>query len=151
MKIQLPAFTQVSVLVIGDVMLDRYWHGGTSRISPEAPVPVVQVDKVEDRPGGAANVAVNIASLGGRAKVLGVTGNDADADVLEQQLRLKRVQSEFVRAAGMPTITKLRVISRHQQLIRLDFESEVPVVDQRVLLARFKGLLKDVDIVVLSD
>lgn len=151
MKIKLPAFKQARVLVVGDVMLDRYWHGGTSRISPEAPVPVVRVESAEDRPGGAANVAVNIASLGGQATVLGVTGDDADADALAQQLRRYGTQVEFVRVPEMPTITKLRVISRHQQLIRLDFEDSAPVVDQQVLLARFKALLEDADVVVLSD
>jgi len=118
MKIQLPAFSQARVLVVGDVMLDRYWHGGTSRISPEAPVPVVRVESTEDRPGGAANVAVNVLSLGGQATILGLTGDDADARALERLLRQRGAQVEFVRVAGVPTITKLRVISRNQQLIR---------------------------------
>lgn len=151
MMIQLPAFAQARVLVVGDVMLDRYWHGGTSRISPEAPVPVVRVEVTEDRPGGAANVAVNIAGLDGQVTVLGVTGDDADADALARQLRRQGTQVEFLRVPGMPTITKLRVISRHQQLIRLDFEDGSPVVDQQVLLARFNGLLAESDVVVLSD
>lgn len=151
MKIQLPSFASARVLVVGDVMLDRYWHGATSRISPEAPVPVVRVEAAEDRPGGAANVAVNIATLGGKATVLGVTGDDADADALARQLRRQGAQVEFVRISGLPTITKLRVISRHQQLIRLDFEEVAPVVDQQVLLARFNGLVTESDIVVLSD
>lgn len=151
MKIQLPAFAQAHVLVVGDVMLDRYWHGGTSRISPEAPVPVVRVETAEDRPGGAANVAVNVAGLGGRTTVLGVTGDDADADALAQQLSRHDVHVDFVRVPDMPTITKLRVISRHQQLIRLDFENTAPVVDQHVLLESFKALLEKTDVVVLSD
>ena len=76
MKLSMPRFDQAAVLVVGDVMLDRYWHGGTSRISPEAPVPVVKVEQIEDRPGGAANVALNIAALGSAAALVGVTGED---------------------------------------------------------------------------
>lgn len=151
MKIQLPAFSQARVLVVGDVMLDRYWHGGTSRISPEAPVPVVRVESTEDRPGGAANVAVNVLSLGGQATILGLTGDDADARALERLLRQRGAQVEFVRVAGVPTITKLRVISRNQQLIRLDFEDATLQSDQQTLLERFKALLPDADVVVLSD
>lgn len=151
MKIQIPDFSASRVLVVGDVMLDRYWLGGTSRISPEAPVPVVRVESTADRPGGAANVAVNVGSLGGSSVVLGVTGDDANADALALQLRERDVEPEFVRLAGIPTITKLRVVSRHQQLIRLDFEDAAPGMDHEALLARFSALLADCDVVVLSD
>jgi D-beta-D-heptose 7-phosphate kinase/D-beta-D-heptose 1-phosphate adenosyltransferase len=151
MKIQIPAFSCARVLVVGDVMLDRYWHGATSRISPEAPVPVVRVESAEDRPGGAANVAVNIATLGAAATVLGMTGADADADALGDKLASYGARSDFVRVPGVPTITKLRVISRHQQLIRLDFEDGAPPVDHAALLARFKERLAAADVVVLSD
>jgi len=122
MKIQFPDFTQARVLVVGDIMLDRYWHGGTSRISPEAPVPVVKVDQIEERPGGAGNVALNIASLGAKAELIGLTGDDEAADALETRLNGAKIGCHFVRDASLSTITKLRVISRHQQLIRLDFE-----------------------------
>jgi D-beta-D-heptose 7-phosphate kinase/D-beta-D-heptose 1-phosphate adenosyltransferase len=87
MKLSMPRFDQAPVLVVGDVMLDRYWHGGTSRISPEAPVPVVKVDQIEDRPGGAANVALNIAALGAPASLVGVTGQDEAADSLANSLQ----------------------------------------------------------------
>ena len=86
MKLSMPRFDQAPVLVVGDVMLDRYWHGGTSRISPEAPVPVVKVEQIEDRPGGAANVALNIAALGAPASLVGVTGDDEAADSLANRL-----------------------------------------------------------------
>ena len=86
MKLSMPRFDQAAVLVVGDVMLDRYWHGGTSRISPEAPVPVVKVEQIEDRPGGAANVALNIAALGAPALLVGVTGADEAADSLSNSL-----------------------------------------------------------------
>ncbi|PZP76960.1 MAG: bifunctional heptose 7-phosphate kinase/heptose 1-phosphate adenyltransferase, partial [Ectopseudomonas oleovorans] len=97
MKLTMPRYDQAAVLVVGDVMLDRYWHGGTSRISPEAPVPVVRVDQIEDRPGGAANVALNIAALGARALLVGVTGEDEAADSLSDSLRGAGVETHFQR------------------------------------------------------
>ena len=97
MKARIPRFESARILIVGDVMLDRYWHGPTARISPEAPVPVVKVEAVEDRPGGAANVAANIATLGARARVLGVTGADEAAGVLESQLRRLGVAAELMR------------------------------------------------------
>ena len=122
MKITYPEFKQARVLVVGDIMLDRYWHGATSRISPEAPVPVVKVDTIEERPGGAGNVALNVASLGAHASLIGLTGADEASHALEQKLRSADINCQFVRDESVATITKLRVISRHQQLIRLDFE-----------------------------
>ncbi|KPW78942.1 hypothetical protein ALO81_04375, partial [Pseudomonas cannabina] len=119
MKLSMPRFDQAPVLVVGDVMLDRYWHGGTSRISPEAPVPVVKVDQIEDRPGGAANVALNIAALGAPASLVGVTGDDEAADSLSNSLKAAGVRARFQRIADQPTIVKLRVMSRHQQLLRI--------------------------------
>ncbi len=149
--IELPDFSDINVLVVGDVMLDSYWHGGTSRISPEAPVPVVRVTDEEGRPGGAGNVALNITSLGGKATLLGLTGNDDMATTLEQQLQGQGVECSFERIEGFPTITKLRVISRHQQLIRLDFEDGFPGFDSAKLLSQFDALLASADLVVLSD
>ncbi len=108
--------------MVGDVMLDRYWYGATSRISPEAPVPVVHVQDVEDRPGGAANVALNAASLGAAVTLVGVTGGDEAADTLAALVAARGVDARLERRPGRPTVTKLRVLSRHQQLIRLDFE-----------------------------
>src|SRR5690554_7481445 len=109
MKLDLTALEHARVLVVGDVMLDRYWHGGTSRISPEAPVPVVRVEDAEDRPGGAANVALNITSLGGNAGLAGLVGDDANADLLNACLEGAGVSTYFQRSAAIPTITKLRV------------------------------------------
>ncbi|MEH6580554.1 MAG: bifunctional D-glycero-beta-D-manno-heptose-7-phosphate kinase/D-glycero-beta-D-manno-heptose 1-phosphate adenylyltransferase HldE [Halioglobus sp.] len=122
MKLSMPRFDRAKVLVLGDIMLDRYWQGATSRISPEAPVPVVKVDQIKDRPGGAGNVALNIAALGAGATLRGFTGDDEMADSLQDMLQGAGVDCAFHRVAGHPTITKLRVISRQQQLIRLDFE-----------------------------
>jgi D-beta-D-heptose 7-phosphate kinase / D-beta-D-heptose 1-phosphate adenosyltransferase len=146
-----PDFSSAHILVVGDIMLDRYWHGGTSRISPEAPVPVVHVTDEEDRPGGAANVALNISALGGQAHLLGVTGNDSAAETLQHLLGQQQVECHFVRLPSVRTITKLRVLSRHQQLLRLDFESPLHHFDHTQLVATFEQLLQHVDAVVLSD
>lgn len=150
----IPEFTAARVLVAGDVMLDRYWQGPTGRISPEAPVPVVRIQKDETRPGGAANVALNVASLGGAARLLGVVGRDEAAQKLRVELTARAVHSDFVDAPDCPTITKLRVLSRNQQLIRLDFEeslSRVGAFDRAVYLARFQAALADTAVVILSD
>jgi D-beta-D-heptose 7-phosphate kinase/D-beta-D-heptose 1-phosphate adenosyltransferase len=151
MKIQIPAFEQARVLVAGDVMLDRYWHGATSRISPEAPVPVVHVGQAEERAGGAANVALNIAALGAQARLLGMTGDDEEAAALEAMLAAAGIDCGFQKIAGIPTVTKLRVISRHQQLIRLDFEGGFAAIDAAGLLEGYRQGLAQCDVVVLSD
>ncbi len=150
MKLSMPRFDQAAVLVVGDVMLDRYWHGGTSRISPEAPVPVVRVDHIEDRPGGAANVALNIAALGAPARLVGVTGEDEAAASLANSLKGAGVQAHFQRIASQPTIVKLRVMSRHQQLLRMDFEEPFKT-DTVALTASVQSQLDGIKVLVLSD
>ncbi len=151
MKIHIPNFEQARVLVVGDLMLDRYWYGSTSRISPEAPVPVVHVGESEERPGGAGNVALNIASLGGHSDLIGLVGADEAAEALARRLESAGVRCHFETAPGMPTVTKLRVISRHQQLIRLDFEDGFHAVDTTALQQRYQALLAECDAVILSD
>jgi D-beta-D-heptose 7-phosphate kinase/D-beta-D-heptose 1-phosphate adenosyltransferase len=151
MKIHIPPFEQARVLVVGDVMLDRYWHGATSRISPEAPVPVVHVGQAEERAGGAANVALNIAALGASTRLLGVTGADEAAASLQALLDGAGIDCQFQKIADTPTVTKLRVISRHQQLIRLDFEDGFEAIDADALLAQYSRDLPQCDVVVLSD
>ncbi|MCL7461845.1 bifunctional D-glycero-beta-D-manno-heptose-7-phosphate kinase/D-glycero-beta-D-manno-heptose 1-phosphate adenylyltransferase HldE [Pseudomonas sp. NW5] len=150
MPLSMPRFDQAPVLVVGDVMLDRYWYGATSRISPEAPVPVVKVEQSEDRPGGAANVALNIAALGAPAWLVGVTGTDEAADSLTARLTAAGVDARFQRIQGQPTIVKLRVMSRHQQLLRMDFE-EPFATDEAALLAEVEALLNQVRVLILSD
>lgn len=122
----LPNLNQAHVVVVGDVMVDRYWHGNASRVSQEAPVPVVDVGRVEDRPGGAANVALNIAALGAACTLIGVVGDDAAAESLRQTLGAAGVNCEFIVAQEFSTITKVRVISQQQQVLRADFETTVP-------------------------
>ncbi|PSW15099.1 bifunctional D-glycero-beta-D-manno-heptose-7-phosphate kinase/D-glycero-beta-D-manno-heptose 1-phosphate adenylyltransferase HldE [Photobacterium sanctipauli] len=151
MKLTLPDYDQAGVLVVGDVMLDRYWYGPTGRISPEAPVPVVKVDQIEERPGGAANVAMNIAALGGHARLVGLTGIDEPAKALTEKLSSLDVRCDFVSLPDYPTITKLRVMSRGQQLIRLDFEEGFHDVDADLILPRLEQSLPQVKAVILSD
>lgn len=151
MKLTLPDFSRANVLVIGDLMLDRYWHGNTTRISPEAPVPVVLVGDAEERAGGSGNVALNIAALGAHAEVMGYTGDDEAANVLQQILTSAGVQCAFERVPDSSTVTKLRVISRHQQLIRLDFEDGFSNQRSDLLLARAAKDMAKAGAVVLSD
>jgi rfaE bifunctional protein kinase chain/domain len=139
------------VLVVGDVMLDRYWFGDVDRISPEAPVPVVKVTRAEARPGGAANVARNAAALGAAATLLSVTGGDEAGATLETLLAAENVRTSFHRDPALPTTVKLRVISRQQQLLRIDFETAPSHEVLATKLADYDRLLPDCDIVVLSD
>ncbi|MEM5450532.1 D-glycero-beta-D-manno-heptose-7-phosphate kinase [Paraburkholderia sp. BR14262] len=140
-----------SVLVVGDVMLDRYWFGDVSRISPEAPVPVVHVQRSEERLGGAANVACNIAGLGADAALLCVVGVDEPGERLMTLLSESNVKAYAERDRSISTIIKLRVISRQQQLLRVDFE-ETPTKEILLAsLARFDALVGDARIILLSD
>jgi len=151
-KIQLPSFEKTHVLVYGDVMLDRYFHGDATRISPEAPVPVVNVTEVETRPGGAANVAQNIATLGAKVTLCGLVGEDADAIALQNCLRPLNIDCRFLSLPNFPTITKLRVLGRHQQLIRMDFENaREENLNDDALFADYCERLKTANVVVLSD
>ena len=151
MKIELPSLTAAKVLVVGDLMLDRYWHGDTSRISPEAPVPVVLVGESEERAGGAGNVALNISALGADASLIGFTGDDEQCRALEKLLTPVGVDCLFDKLTGAATITKLRVLSRHQQLIRLDFEDGFDKQNADNLLKSFQSQLSTAGAVVLSD
>ncbi|MGL6176869.1 MAG: PfkB family carbohydrate kinase, partial [Vibrionaceae bacterium] len=151
MKLSLPNYQQADVLIVGDVMLDRYWYGPTQRISPEAPVPVVKIDNTEERPGGAANVAMNIAGLGGKARLIGLVGMDEQANVLATKLTPLNVDCHFVPIAQKPTITKLRIMSRNQQLIRLDFEQPFSSEDSLAQMDKIVEQLPLVKVAILSD
>ncbi|MDB5915514.1 MAG: ADP-heptose synthase-like protein [Ramlibacter sp.] len=139
------------VLVVGDAMLDRYWHGAVERISPEAPVPVVKVAREEERIGGAANVAYNISTLGAQASFLGVVGDDEPGHKLEKLLKDTGIRAHLKRDPGLRTTVKLRVIGRQQQLLRVDFENEP---DHEVLALQteaFSALLAQQDAILFSD
>ena len=139
------------VLVVGDVMLDRYWFGEVNRISPEAPVPVVRVTSSEERPGGAANVARNIAALAAQASLLSVTGNDEAGVRIAELMREESVQATLHRDPTIATTIKLRVIGRQQQLLRIDFETAPSHEVLSAALADYERLLHDADVVILSD
>ncbi len=151
MDVTIPDFHKARVLVFGDVMLDRYWGGPTSRISPEAPVPVVKIQDTENRAGGAGNVALNIATLGSQVDLLGITDNDDNATILEQLLDESGVGCAFQKHPLNPTITKLRIISRQQQLIRLDFEEAFDATDLTTLYQTFEERVAQAGVVILSD
>ncbi len=147
----IPFFDSTRILIYGDVMLDRYWYGQALRISPEAPVPVVHVQNHEARPGGAANVAVNVASLGAQVTLLGIVGEDLEASQLRSALEAKGVECHLLALAGQPTITKLRVIGHQQQLIRMDFENPLKKMDDSCLLETYERQLLQSQVVILSD
>jgi D-beta-D-heptose 7-phosphate kinase/D-beta-D-heptose 1-phosphate adenosyltransferase len=148
---KLPAFEKARVLVVGDVMLDRYLHGKVSRISPEAPVPLANITRVEERVGGAGNVALNISSLGGFASLLGLVGRDDAARILEGLLEQNGTEHRLLPVENSPTIIKSRVIGHNQQLIRLDFEEKFTQWDEVAFLADFQSRLANSDLVVFSD
>jgi D-beta-D-heptose 7-phosphate kinase/D-beta-D-heptose 1-phosphate adenosyltransferase len=139
------------VLVVGDVMLDEYWEGDTQRISPEAPVPVVHVQRRYFKAGGAANVALNIAALKGEVFLLGMVGDDAESEDLELLLKEQQVIAHLIKLKHIPTIKKLRVLSQHQQLLRTDFEHNLQNLDKALLLKEFKKILAQVNVVIISD
>ncbi len=139
------------VLVVGDVMLDRYWFGDVSRISPEAPVPIAKIDHIDQRAGGAANVARNIVALGGQAVLLSVIGDDEAGDQLQQLMQHNQVQTHFLRDKTIATTVKLRVVARNQQLIRLDFEDAPTHEVLNSVTRQYRDLLADCDVVILSD
>ncbi|RZA32640.1 MAG: D-glycero-beta-D-manno-heptose-7-phosphate kinase [Lysobacteraceae bacterium] len=146
-----PQLSAVRLLVVGDVMLDRYWFGEVSRISPEAPVPVVRIERREERLGGAANVARNAAALGAHTGLLGITGQDEAGEEVEKLLREASIHSYMKRDEAISTIIKLRVIGRQQQMVRIDFEeapTETVLVEK---LGQFRALLPQYDVVILSD
>ena len=150
-RLALPDTAAARVLVVGDVMLDRYWFGEVSRISPEAPVPVVKVERSEDRLGGAANVARNVVALGARVALLSVVGTDEAGQALQRLLSEEGIESSLHQDADLSTTIKLRVIGRQQQLLRIDFENWPTHEVLRAKLMEFSDRLPDCDVVILSD
>lgn len=152
MSTVIPAsFNACRILVVGDVMLDRYWFGDVSRISPEAPVPVVRVERRDERLGGAANVARNAVALGAHTGLLGVVGQDEAGNLVEKLLHDLEIQTYLNRDVSISTIIKLRVIGRQQQLLRIDFENPPTDTVLRDKLTQFNALLPQYDVIVLSD
>lgn len=145
------AIAKARILVVGDVMLDRYWFGDVNRISPEAPVPVALVSRVEERAGGAANVARNAASLGCGVTLLSVIGDDEAGTVLDNLMHSSGVKSEMLRDPTIATIVKLRVIAKQQQLLRIDFEAPPSHEILAAKLDDYRRALPEHDLIILSD
>ncbi len=148
---KLKSLSSLKILVAGDLMLDRYWFGDVSRISPEAPVPVVKIDKVEERLGGAGNVARNVSSIGPKCTLVSVSGLDDTAGKIDHLLEVDKIRNQIIKDPNVTTTIKLRVIGRQQQLIRLDFEDKP---NDQVLKQSFSGFVSEVsesDTVILSD
>ena len=145
----IPRFDNARILTVGDAMLDRYWHGETTRVSAEAPIPVIDVGEIEDRPGGAANVALNVATLGAASSLIAATGRDEMSDILQAKLQSSGIDCRFIIAEDKPTITKVRLVSRNQQMLRADFE-EMFDVTPGLLLDAMKAV-SDYDAIIVSD
>jgi rfaE bifunctional protein kinase chain/domain len=145
------AIARARVLVVGDVMLDRYWFGEVARISPEAPVPIAKIERTEDRAGGAANVARNVAALGGQAHLLAVVGQDEAGQALEALLKTDNVRVNLYQDKAISTTVKLRVIALQQQLIRVDFEDQPTHEILATKFDEYMALLPNIDVVILSD
>ena len=146
-----PDTSATRILVVGDVMLDRYWFGEVSRISPEAPVPVVKVERTEERPGGAANVARNCAALGAQVALLSVVGADEAGRNLARLMNDSGIECSLHEDAQLSTTVKLRVVGRQQQLLRIDFENAPDREILQAKLADFEARLTACDVVILSD
>ena len=126
-------FNKTKILIVGDLMLDSYWKGNVSRVSAEAPIPIVHIGIQEDRAGGAGNVALNAAKLGANCHLIGLVGNDSVAERLEIILKENQVQYNLLKVDGLKTINKLRILSQSQQLLRLDFEDNFSSIDKNLL------------------
>lgn len=153
MKNEIPYFKSVKkeILVIGDIILDRYWNGITKRISPESPVPVVKVNSIQNNAGGAANVAISIQSLGIKARLISVVGIDEEAETLKKILEENKISNHLISIKNYLTITKLRIISQFQQLLRIDFEKKIEENYGEIINKYIKKSLSNTGLIVLSD
>lgn len=152
MKINLLEFNKVKILVVGDVMLDRYWHGLTKRISPEAPVPIVEINEIQEKLGGAANVAMNIKQLGATPYLIGITGIDEAEKIISIKLNKEKIDNHLIKLKNHSTIIKLRVMSHNQHLIRLDFEKEIKNINvSDLIFEKINKILTNFDAIVISD
>lgn len=148
---EFPSLDGRPVVVVGDLLVDRYWYGDATRVSQEAPVPVVEVARIEDRPGGAANVALNLAALGVNCTLIGVAGRDAAAQAMIAKLSAAGVQCDIIQVPEFATLTKVRLISQQQQVMRADFEAAVPSVAAQQVSQRLEHHAGSAAVVVLED
>lgn len=151
MKITLPNFKKINILVIGDIILDCYYFGKTDRISPEAPVPIVQIKKKEKKLGGAANVAANISQLGANVKLIGFIGNDKNSKILIKKLKKIKITTDLIKISNYSTNVKKRIYSNQQQLLRIDFEKNIQKKDKKLVLNNLKKKIKKFNLLILSD
>lgn len=150
MSLKIPGFSNARVLVVGDAMLDRYWHGDTTEVSAEAPVAVIKVNEIEHRPGGAANVALNLAALASASILIAMVGRDEAGEILQAKLETSGIVCDLLSTTDSRTIIKVRMISRNQQLLRADFETNMNL-DSEEVLSRIKNHVDKVDTLILSD
>lgn len=147
-------FSGVKVLIVGDVMLDRYWWGNVSRISPEAPVPVVKLERTSAAAGGAANVAANVVGLGAQSFLVGLVGNDSEAGILKEILSKSNIAADYlISTDNRPTAVKTRIIAHSQQVVRVDDENITPITENEAdrIFGQMENVFDAADIVIISD
>tara|TARA_B100000475_G_scaffold201115_1_gene187515 strand:- start:216 stop:1193 length:978 start_codon:yes stop_codon:yes gene_type:complete len=147
------SFSQQSILVIGDVMLDKFMWGNASRISPEAPVPIISVNKISHSPGGAANVALNLSKLSANVQILGIVGDDNEGTILEDTLLKNGVKTQFIKEAKISTTTKTRIIAHGQQVVRTDYEDIRDVNSDQIKIIKdiLDKIISEIDAIIIQD
>ena len=147
------SFSKQSILVIGDVMLDKFMWGNASRISPEAPVPIISVDKISHSPGGAANVALNLSKLSANVQILGIVGDDNEGAILEDTLLKNGVKTQFIKEAKISTTTKTRIIAHGQQVVRTDYEDIRDVNSDQIKIIKdiLDKIISEIDAIIIQD
>lgn len=147
------SFSQKSILVIGDVMLDKFMWGKANRISPEAPVPVISIDKISHSPGGAANVALNLSKLSANVQIISIVGDDNESNLLEENLRNNSIKTKFLKDAKKPTTTKTRIIAHGQQVVRTDYEDIRDINSDQITVIKniLNDIIPEIDAVIIED
>ena len=147
------SFSKQSILVIGDVMLDKFMWGNASRISPEAPVPIISVNKISHSPGGAANVALNLSKLSANVQILGIVGDDNEGAILEDTLLKNGVKTQFITDAKISTTTKTRIIAHGQQVVRTDYEDIRDVNSDQIKFLKdiLDKIISEIDAIIIQD
>lgn len=151
MKIYLPDFKKNNILIVGDIILDRYWIGKINRISPEAPVPIVKIKNKQEKLGGAANVAANAAKLGNNVYLIGLTGKDKESEVLKKKLKKINIKFTLIELPTHKTITKTRILSKNQHIIRIDSEKKFNNINKKTLLNHIKKRINKINALIISD
>lgn len=151
MKLILPNFKKIKILVIGDIMLDSYYYGIINRISPEASTPIIKIKKKEEKPGGAANVAMNAASLGAKVDLIGLIGNDKTSSILQKILKINNIHCNLIKIKNYNTINKIRIISKNKQIFRIDIEKKIKKIYKNIIFNKVKRNINKINAIILSD